>query len=183
MNPAQAWIFFRPSFDYWLSSVHYCEDRFHVHVFIRSSNIWLSYFHSRLSYTLQENVFFKKKIETHATYLQKCEFYKTSYSLFHERFSILQRVGWALDYDWLKCGELRCCFLTPVRSHQQSYPLSVAFRKNVSARPWPWPSLLNLRLCLTPATHLAILFADCGEFDRGDQRIKSLSVSIHHLVK
>ena len=145
--------------------------------------------------------FFKKKIETHAAYLQKCELYKTSYSLFHERFSILQRVGWALDYDWLKCSELRnmlhethtrrtrdagitsYCFLTPVRSHQQSSPLSVAFRKNVSARPWPWPSLLNLILCLTPATHLAILFADCGEFDRGDQRIKSLGVSIHHLVK
>ena len=143
--------------------------------------------------------FFKKKIETHAAYLQKSEFYKTSYSLFHERFSILQRVGWALDYDWLKCGELRnmlhethtrrtrdagitsYCFLTPVRSHQQSSPLSVDLRKNVSARPWP--SLLNLILCLTPATHLAILFADCGEFDRGDQRIKSLSVSIHHLVK
>ena len=31
-----------------LSSVHNCEDRFHIHVFIRSSNIWLSYIHSRL---------------------------------------------------------------------------------------------------------------------------------------
>ena len=46
-NPVQAWIFFRPSFHYCLSSVHYCEDRFHIHVFIRSSNIWLSYIHSR----------------------------------------------------------------------------------------------------------------------------------------
>ena len=131
-------------------------------------------------------------------YVNFIKLHKTSYSLFHERFSILQRVGWALDYDWLKCGELRnmlhemhtrrrhyksYCFLKHVRSHQQSYHLSVAFRKNVSARPWPWPSLLNLRLCLTPATHLAILFADWGEFDRGDQRIKSLGVSIHHLVK
>ena len=34
--------------DYCLSSVHNCEDRFHIHVFIRSSNIWLSYIHSRL---------------------------------------------------------------------------------------------------------------------------------------
>ena len=25
------------------------EDRFHIHVFIRSSNIWLSYIHSRLN--------------------------------------------------------------------------------------------------------------------------------------
>ena len=40
-------FFFRPSFRYCLSSVHYCEDRFHIHVFIRSSNIWLSYIHSR----------------------------------------------------------------------------------------------------------------------------------------
>ena len=29
-NPVQAWIFFRPSFYYYLSSVHYCEDRFHI---------------------------------------------------------------------------------------------------------------------------------------------------------
>ena len=47
-NPIQAWIFFRPYFHYCSSSVHYCEDRFHIHVFIRSSNIWLSYIHSRL---------------------------------------------------------------------------------------------------------------------------------------
>ena len=30
-NPVQAWIFFRPNFHYCLSSVHYCEDHFHVH--------------------------------------------------------------------------------------------------------------------------------------------------------
>ena len=32
-NPVQAWIFFffRRSFHYYLSSVHYCEDRFHIH--------------------------------------------------------------------------------------------------------------------------------------------------------
>ena len=47
-NPVQAWIFFRPSIHYRLSSVHNCEDPFHIHVFIRSSNIWLSYIHSRL---------------------------------------------------------------------------------------------------------------------------------------
>ena len=34
--------------------VHYCEDHFHIHVFIRSSNIWLSYIHSRL---IQSGVF------------------------------------------------------------------------------------------------------------------------------
>ena len=28
----QAWIFFRPSFPYCLSSVHNCEDRFHIHI-------------------------------------------------------------------------------------------------------------------------------------------------------
>ena len=31
-NPIQGWIFFfRPYFYYCLSSVHYCEDRFHIH--------------------------------------------------------------------------------------------------------------------------------------------------------
>ena len=42
-NPVQAWIFFKPYFHYCSIGVHYCEDRFHIHVFIRSSNIWLSY--------------------------------------------------------------------------------------------------------------------------------------------
>ena len=31
-----------PYFHHCLSSVHNCEDRFHIHVFIRSSRIWLS---------------------------------------------------------------------------------------------------------------------------------------------
>ena len=35
------------------SSVQYCEDRFHIHFFIRSSNMWLSYIHSRLFTTLR----------------------------------------------------------------------------------------------------------------------------------
>ena len=30
-NPVQAWIFFRPSFTYGLSSVHNCEDHSHIH--------------------------------------------------------------------------------------------------------------------------------------------------------
>ena len=30
-NPVQAWTFFRPSFHYYLSSIHYCEDRFRIH--------------------------------------------------------------------------------------------------------------------------------------------------------
>ena len=42
-NPVQAWISFRPYFHYCSSSVHYCEDLFDIHAFIRSSNIWLSY--------------------------------------------------------------------------------------------------------------------------------------------
>ena len=41
-------LFFRPCFPYFSSSAHDCEDRFHIHVFIRNSNIWLSYIHSRL---------------------------------------------------------------------------------------------------------------------------------------
>ena len=47
-NPVQAWIFFRRHFHNCSSSVHYCEDHFNIHVFICSSNIWLSYIHSRL---------------------------------------------------------------------------------------------------------------------------------------
>ena len=31
-NPLQGWIFFRLYFHYCSSSVHYCEDRFHIHV-------------------------------------------------------------------------------------------------------------------------------------------------------
>ena len=41
-------FFFRPYFHYCLSTVHYCEDHFRIHAFIRSSNIWPSYIHSRL---------------------------------------------------------------------------------------------------------------------------------------
>ena len=41
-------FFFRPYFHYCSSSVLHCEDRFHIHVFICSSNILLSYIHSRL---------------------------------------------------------------------------------------------------------------------------------------
>ena len=47
--PVQAWIFFSGlNFHYYLSSVHNCEDRFHIDVFICLSNIWLLYIHSRL---------------------------------------------------------------------------------------------------------------------------------------
>ena len=61
-NPVQAWIFFRPSFHYWLSSVPYCEDRYHIHVFIRSSNIGLSYIHSHNFYCKKKN---KKTTKKH----------------------------------------------------------------------------------------------------------------------
>ena len=46
----KTWIWKRSitSFYYFLSSVHYCEDRFHIHVFNRSSNIWLPYINNRL---------------------------------------------------------------------------------------------------------------------------------------
>ena len=47
----RAWIFFRPYFLYCSSSVHYSEDRFHIHVFIRSSNLWISYIYSHLFIT------------------------------------------------------------------------------------------------------------------------------------
>ena len=41
-------LYFRPYFHYCLSSVHYCEDHFHIQVLICSSNIWLSNILSRL---------------------------------------------------------------------------------------------------------------------------------------
>ena len=44
--------FLRPYFHNCTSSVHYCKDLFHIHTFIRSSNIWLSYIHSHLLVTL-----------------------------------------------------------------------------------------------------------------------------------
>ena len=48
-NPVQAWFFFRPYFCCCSSSVHYCKDRFHIHVFICSPHIWFSYIHSQVS--------------------------------------------------------------------------------------------------------------------------------------
>ena len=47
-NPVQAYTFFMPFFHHCSGSVHYCEDRYYIHVFIRSSNILLLYIHSRL---------------------------------------------------------------------------------------------------------------------------------------
>ena len=35
-------------FFFFFFQAHYCKDFFHIHIFIRSSNIWLSYIHSRL---------------------------------------------------------------------------------------------------------------------------------------
>ena len=72
-------FFFRSSFHNCSSSVHYCEDRFHIHVFIRSSNIWLSYIHSRLKSVMQSKFniqsSFKKyvfsKIISYNVYLTK----------------------------------------------------------------------------------------------------------------
>ena len=59
-NPVQAWIFFRSYFHYCSTSVHYRVDRFHIHVFNRSSDIWLSYILSRLKWN--KLAFFAKKL-------------------------------------------------------------------------------------------------------------------------
>ena len=59
-NPVQAWIFFRLYFHYCSTSVHYCVDRFHIHVFNRSSDILLSYIHSRLKW--KKLAFLRKKL-------------------------------------------------------------------------------------------------------------------------
>ena len=42
-------VFSRPSF-------HYCEDRFRIHVFIRSSYIWFSYLNSQKNKTKQNKI-------------------------------------------------------------------------------------------------------------------------------
>ena len=44
-NPVQAWIFFRPYFHYYSSSVHNCEDRFHIHVqvLLLTDRLWSVY--------------------------------------------------------------------------------------------------------------------------------------------
>ena len=42
-------FFFRPYFQYCSSKVCYCEDCFHIHIFIYSSHIWFSYIHSYYS--------------------------------------------------------------------------------------------------------------------------------------
>ena len=55
--PNWIFLFVLNYFHYYSSNVHYCEDCFHIHVFIRSSNIWLSHILSRLCWTvLQINV-------------------------------------------------------------------------------------------------------------------------------
>ena len=36
-------LFFRPCFPYFSSSAHDCEDRFHIHAFIRNSNMTFIY--------------------------------------------------------------------------------------------------------------------------------------------
>ena len=42
-------FFFRPYFHYCSSKVCYCEDCFHIQIFIYSSHIWFSYIHSYYS--------------------------------------------------------------------------------------------------------------------------------------
>ena len=48
-TPYRPKFFFRPYFQYCSNSVHYCDVRFYSYVFIRSSNIWLSYIHNMIS--------------------------------------------------------------------------------------------------------------------------------------
>ena len=45
-NPIQAYIFFRPSFHYCLSSVHYCKERCHIHM--------MNFYHQKLSLLMKK---------------------------------------------------------------------------------------------------------------------------------
>ena len=99
--------------------------------------------------------FLRKKIETHATHLQICELYKTSYSLFHERFSILQRVGWALDYDWLKCSELRN-MSHETHTRRRHYILLFSYTCPIASTELPFISCFQKK-CFSSSLALAFL--------------------------
>ena len=49
-------------FNYCLSSVHYCADRFHIHFLIRNLLIWLSYIHSH--WFITSRVYYEANIIT-----------------------------------------------------------------------------------------------------------------------
>ena len=56
-----------PYFHYCLSNVHYCEDHFHVHFFVRSSHVWSSYLYSHLHTT--PRVYLETNIMTSSSWL------------------------------------------------------------------------------------------------------------------
>ena len=56
-------FFFRPYFHYCSSSVHCCEDRFHINFLHCSSHIWFSSFQSHLYQPLTEIFWFSIAIE------------------------------------------------------------------------------------------------------------------------
>ena len=67
----KSYLFFRLYFHYCLSSVHYCEDRFRIHFFIRSSHIRFSYIHR------QDYNYYKGKM-AHNNTQQMESYYNTS---------------------------------------------------------------------------------------------------------
>ena len=56
-----------PYFHYCLSNVHYCEDHFHVHFFVRSSHVWSSYLYSHFHTT--PRVYLETNITTSSSWL------------------------------------------------------------------------------------------------------------------
>ena len=67
----KSYLFFRLYFHYCLSSVHYCEDRSHIHFFIRISHIRFSYIHR------QDYNYYKGKM-AHNNTQQMESYYNTS---------------------------------------------------------------------------------------------------------
>ena len=88
---------FRPYFHYCLSSVHYCEDRFHIYFLNRNSHIWFSYVHN-----FSENIFL-------LSLLIFCHFYHVqSWKLFTYFLCLLLTLQEASPSSHYQV--LRCCF-------------------------------------------------------------------------
>ena len=68
-NPVQAWMFFRPPFHYYLSSVHYCEDRFHIHDIISAKRKPPQ---SLVFYFRKENNTNQKKMSQNSIHFRLC---------------------------------------------------------------------------------------------------------------
>ena len=135
-------------FHYCSSSVHYCEDHFHIHFFIRSSQIWSSYIHNNFKLTaLQWRPFLPSPF---TFFIQKCEmvlnskvssFVKVLYNICIKRkyknlLNYLQ-VKFILDTNYGRS------FITnrSINCHKQFYFL---LDRWIGQKAWVWLSFSHL---------------------------------------